>query len=32
MLELLKNNSVTGVSGTPVTELPVLNDENPGQM
>lgn len=28
MLELLKNNNVTGVSGTPVTELPVLNDEN----
>lgn len=32
MLELLKNNNVTGVSGTPITKLPALNEENQMKM
>ena len=32
MLELLKNNNVTGVSATPIAELPALNDENQMKM
>lgn len=32
MLELLKNNSVTGISATPIAELPALNDENQMKM
>lgn len=32
MLKLLKNNNVTGVSATPIAELPSLNDENQMKM
>lgn len=32
MLKLLKNNSVTGISATPIAELPALNDENQMKM
>ncbi len=30
--KLLKNNNVTGVSATPIAELPALNDENQMKM
>ena len=32
MLELLKSNNVTGISATPIAELPALNDENQMKM